>query len=278
MGRGTVSYKGHYLTRHGGAIGGIYSQVSFMPADSVGVIVFVNAAHGSILPGIITNTVYDKLLSLVATPWSERFLKDYLKDKATDKEARKKPDVDRVLNTHPSHSLSQYAGYYEDPAYGILEVNEKGGELSFTFNHISLPLHHYHYDRFVSPDDELYGKWSPTFTTDPQGDISQVSLSLDEKEVVFTRKADPQLTDPIFLKAFVVEYEFNGRMITIVLNNKELVINGAPPQHLQAYKGKTFRIREFPDQLIGFLLDSSGHTTGLQVTYDGKSVTYTKKK
>ena len=55
MGRGTVSYKGHYMTRHGGAIGGIYSQVSFMPADSIGVIVFVNATQGYAVPGIITN-------------------------------------------------------------------------------------------------------------------------------------------------------------------------------------------------------------------------------
>ena len=54
------------------------------------------------LPGIIANIVYDKVLSLGDTPWSERSLKDYLKNKETDKEARKKPDVDRVLNTNPS--------------------------------------------------------------------------------------------------------------------------------------------------------------------------------
>ena len=45
MGRSISAYKGHYLTRHGGAIGGFYSQVSMMPYDSIGVIVFVNGAH-----------------------------------------------------------------------------------------------------------------------------------------------------------------------------------------------------------------------------------------
>src|SRR5260221_1176315 len=253
MGRGTLSYKGHYRTQHGGAIGGIYSLLSFMPADSIGVIVFVNAVHGGLLPGIITNTVYDKLLSLGYTPWSERYLKDYLKNKVTNKESRKKQDVDRVPNTKPSHALPEYAGQYEDPAYGGMEIKEKGGLLSFVFNHTTLPLQHYHYDRFVSPDDEIEGKWSLIFTTDAQGNISQVNVSMDDKEVAFTRKADPQLTEPNSLTNLAGEYELNGSKISIVLSNRCLVINSAPPQHLEPYKGKTFKFRKFPDQLIEIL-------------------------
>ena len=128
MGRSTSSYKGHYRTQHGGAIGGIYSNISFMPADSIGVIVFTNGAHASSLPGIITNIVYDKLLGLSETQWSERNLKDYLKSKQTDKEARKKPDSDRIAGTKPSHPLADYAGIYEDPAYGTMEItlNQRG--------------------------------------------------------------------------------------------------------------------------------------------------------
>lgn len=62
MGRGSSSYKGHYRVQHGGAIGGIYSAVSIMPVDSIGVIVFTNGAHAGQLPGIISNIIYDKLL------------------------------------------------------------------------------------------------------------------------------------------------------------------------------------------------------------------------
>src|SRR5258706_3958832 len=249
-----------------------------MPHDSIGVIVFVNAVHGGLLPGIITNTVYDKLLSLGDSPWSERYLKDYLKNKVTNKESRKKQDVDRVPNTKPSHALPEYAGQYEDPAYGGMEIKEKGGLLSFVFNHTTLPLQHYHYDRFVSPDDEIEGKWSLIFTTDAQGNISQVNVSMDEKEVAFTRKADPQLTDPNFLTNLAGEYELNGSKISIVLSNRLLVINSAPPQHLEPYKGKAFKSREFPDQLIEFLVNASGHATGIKITNDGKAVTFTRKK
>jgi hypothetical protein len=278
MGRGTLSYKGHYMTRHGGAIGGIYSQLSFMPADSIGVIVFVNGAHAGILPTIVTNTLYDKLLSLEDTHWSERYLKDFLRNKASNKEARSKPDVDRVPNTKPSHRLPEYAGQYEDPAYGVMEIKENSGMLSFAFNHTTLPLQHYHYDRFISPDDEIEGKWSLMFTTDAQGNISQVNVSLDEKEVAFVRKADALLSDPNFLTSLTGDYELNGNRITILISNKALVINSAPQQHLIAYKGKAFKVREFPDQLVEFLMDASGHATGIKITSDGKAVTFTRKK
>jgi len=278
MGRGTSSYKGHYRTQHGGAIGGIYSNISFMPADSIGVIVFTNGAHAGQLPGIIANIVYDKLLSLGDTPWSERNLKDYLKNKETDKEARKKPDVDRVLNTKPSHALADYAGTYEDPAYGIMVITNKNDNLSFTFNNTTLPLYHYHYDRFVSPDDEIDGKWSLIFSADAQGSIQQVKVSLDEKEVVFTKKADPRLKDPNFLKNLVGQYELNGNTTDIVFANNELMLNTSPPQHLEPYKGNIFRIREFSDQLIEFVLNTAGNPTGFNLTYDGKTVLFTKKK
>jgi CubicO group peptidase (beta-lactamase class C family) len=278
MGRGTSSYKGHYRTQHGGAIGGIYSNISFMPGDSIGVIVFSNGAHVAQVPGIIANIVYDKLLGLEATPWSDRALKDYLKNKATDKETRKKPDIDRVMNTKPSHPLADYAGKYEDPAYGVVDIQEQGGELKFTFNNTTLPLRHYHYDRFVSPDDEISGTWSLLFSTDAQGSIEIVKVSLDEKEVSFVRKADARLTDPIFLKNLTGSYELNGSTLTLAVSNNELVITTAPPQHLEPYKGTTYRIREFSDQTIEFILDKDGNPTSFKLMYDGKAVVFVKKK
>jgi CubicO group peptidase (beta-lactamase class C family) len=278
MGRGTSSYKGHYLTQHGGAIGGIYSSISFMPADSIGVIVFTNGAHAGQLPGIISNIIYDKLLDLGDTPWSERNLKDYLKQKETAREARRKPDVDRVPGTRPSHDLADYDGTYEDPAYGKMRISTDKEELRFYFNNTTLPLHHYHYDRFVSDDDEIDGKWSFIFVTDAQGSISQLRVSLDEKEVTFTRSADPRMTDPVFLKKLTGQYELNNTKVSIILSNKELILNTSPQQHLDPYKNTTFRIREFSDQLVSFILDENGTPTGLKVTFEGKSLILTKKK
>jgi len=275
MGRGTSSYKGHYLTSHGGSIGGIYSNISFMPADSVGVIVFSNRI--SQLPGIITSTIYDKLLGLAETTWSDRALKDYLKSKETDKESRKKPDTDRVPGTKPSHPLNNYAGIYEDPAYGKMEIIYKNDSLNFTFHAISLPLYHYHYDRFITPDDQIDGKWSMTFITGAQGSVDQLKVSLDEKEVIFNRMADPKLRNPDFLKKLEGQYELNASIINIVFRNNELIVMTAPPMHLDPYKDNIFRIREFSDYIVEFILDENGTSTGLKITAEGNSVIYTKK-
>jgi len=276
MGRSTSSYKGHYLTQHGGAIGGIYSNISFMPADSIGVIVFTNRITQ--LPGIITYTIYDRLLGLTETPWSERSLQDYLKSKEISRESRKKPDTDRIPGTKPSHPLADYSGIYEDPAYGLMEINFKNDSLNFTFNNISLPLYHYHYDRFITPDDEINGKWSMTFTTDAQGSIGQVKVSLDEKEVIFTRKADPRLRDPDFLKKLEGQYEIAGNIISIMFRNNELVLMTSPPQHLEPYKNSMFKIREFSDQIVEFIFDDKGIPTGFKITAEGNTVYLNKKK
>jgi len=276
MGRATSSYKGHYFVQHGGAIGGIYSNISIMPADSIGVIVFTNRI--SQLPGIIAFTVYDRLLGLPETPWSDRGLKDYLKGRETARESRKKPDADRVMGTSPSHKIADYAGIYEDPAYGRVYITLRNDSLTFKFNEYELPLFHYHYDRFMTPDDQLYGKWSLMFGTDAQGDISQVKISLDEKEVVFGRVADPRLRDPEFLRKLEGQYESGGNRAMIELKNGELVIMSAPPMHLNPYKGNMFRVREFSDQIVEFIFDESGNPVGLKLTADGNSVVFNKNK
>jgi hypothetical protein len=117
-----------------------------------------------------------------------------------------------------------------------------------------------------------------TFTTDAQGSINQVKVSLDEKEVIFARKADPRLKDPDFLKKLEGQYELNGSIINIAFRNSELVIMTAPPQHLEPFKGNMFRILEFSDQIVEFIFDDSGTPTGLKVTTEGNSVLLNKKK
>jgi hypothetical protein len=66
----------------------------------------------------------------------------------------------------------------------------KDNELHFDFHKMKFPLTQFHYDRFDTPDDEQDGKWSVNFRTNPQGDVDQAVMSLDEAEAVFVRKPD----------------------------------------------------------------------------------------
>jgi hypothetical protein len=160
MGRETASYRGHLLTFHGGDLPGFHTQVSFMPQDHIGVIVFEIGNHSVPIRDIVSYNVYERLLGMDQTPWSERQLEIRLKNKKAGTDARAKANEGRVPNTEPSHSLAAYTGAYESPAYGVMTIGLQGNQLQFDFHKIRMPLTRFHYDRFDTPDDEQDGKWS----------------------------------------------------------------------------------------------------------------------
>ncbi len=103
MGRFTASYRGHLLTSHGGDLPGFHSQISAMPNDSIGVIVFVIGDQGAPLYNIISYNIYERLLGTDLTPWSERGLNDLKEGKKIGKEGRSKSGAERIAGTRPSH-------------------------------------------------------------------------------------------------------------------------------------------------------------------------------
>jgi len=239
MGRGISAYKGHFFTRRGGSIGGFYSLVSMMPYDSIGVIVFVNGAHNGSLPSIISYNIYDRLLGVEQTDFNGRRLTNHLEGKEADKKAREKSGSEKIANTKPSHQLKDYQGKYEDPAYGILNIRLNGQQLEFDFHNIVLPLEHFHYDRFDTPDDQIYGKFSVNFSINPKGDIYTAMVSLDESEVSFIKMPDESLSNPETLLKYVGNYELAGTVIEIALNKEGVLmakIPGQPTYTLIPYK------------------------------------------
>src|SRR5271163_657803 len=171
MARETASYRGHLLTMHGGDLPGFHSQISFMPNDHIGVIVLVIGDHSAPLYNVVSYNVYERMLGMDQTPWSQRRLTERLADKKAGTAARAKAGEDRVPNTKPSHALADYVGDYENPAYGVMKIGLKDNQLQFDFHKIKMAMTHFHYDRFDTADDEEDGKWSVSFRTNPQGDI-----------------------------------------------------------------------------------------------------------
>lgn len=278
MGRQTGSYRGHLLAYHGGDLNGFHSQVSFMPRERIGVIVFVIGDHCAILYNIVSYNVYERLLDMDQTPWSDRWLAIRKKSKQAGKEARAKAGAEHVPDTKPSHALADYVGEYEHPAYGVLNISMKDGQLQFDFHKIQLPLTHFHYERFDTPDDELYGKWSVNFNTNPQGDIDKAVMSLDEAEAIFTRK--PETLEPKLLEKLAGTYETaTGFKFQVVLKedgNIYLVAPGQPEEKLIPYKGLKFRIQQFSDIIFEFVVENGQVKSLKQISPSGEYV-FTKK-
>jgi CubicO group peptidase (beta-lactamase class C family) len=257
MGRSIASYRGRLITYHGGALPGFYSQISFMPNDNVGVIVFVIGEHASPLINVVSYNVYERLLGMDQTPWSQRLLQLRLANKKAGTQARAKAGEDRVPNAKPSHPMASYAGEYENPAYGILKIGLKGDQLGFGFHEFQFPLSHFHYDRFDTPDDEQYGRFSVNFGTNPQGDIATAMMSLDEAEVVFTRK--PATLDPKLVERLAGVYLTPAKVKFQVLyqpgTGLSIVFPGAPPRKLIQVKGLQFRTPQFADTIYEFVVE-----------------------
>ncbi len=264
MGRVSTSYRGHYLAYHGGDLDGIHSQVSCMPYDSLGVIVFVIGDHDAVLYNVITYNIYERLLGMDQTPWSDRRLQDRIEGKKADRAARQKTGGERVPNAPPAHPLTEYAGVYENPAYGKLTISLKDTSLQFDFHKIILPLTHYHYERFDTPNDELFGVWSVNFITNPQGEIQSARMSLDENETSFERQPDASLADQKTLRAYVGKYSLAGTIVDISLKSDGflyLAVPGQPVYQLTPYKPRKFRMQGFADYTFEFMVNGEKCTS-----------------
>jgi len=278
MARETAVYRGHLITFHGGDLPGFHTQISFMPQDHIGVIVLEIGNHSQPLYNIVSYNVYERLVGMSLTRWSERRLEIRLADKKADTEARAKAGEGRVANTKPSHALADYTGVYDNPAYGAMTIGLKDNQLQFDFHKIRMPMTQFHYDRFDTPDDEQDGKWSVNFRTNPQGDVDQAVMSLDEAEAVFVRK--PDAVDPKLLAQMAGMYMTpNGSTVEIVVKpDGELTLRlpGQPDFELKHAKSLAFKLPQFSDLTLEFLVED-GQVKALKQKDPSGEYTFPKK-
>ncbi|MBB1642919.1 serine hydrolase [Sphingobacterium sp. UME9] len=187
------SYRGHYQVEHGGNINGFSANVAFFPTDTLGIVVLTNQ-NVSKVPTVVRNSIADILLGLNPIDWNGE-------KKAEIDSLRhiKKEDEEKlpVTATKPSHSLKQYTGSFENPAYGIIEVRLKDNKLYSELGYERVVLIHRHYDVFDprSVDKNGVADTEPSnllfnFFSDVDGQIQGIGILLDgsEKPVMFDRK------------------------------------------------------------------------------------------
>jgi len=258
MGRWTASYRGHLLAYHGGDLPGFHSQVSVMPNDSIGVIVLVIGDQAAPLYNALSWNIYERLLGMPLTPWTERLNAIRLRSKAAETQARATAMAGRVAGTHPSHALDDYVGEYEHPAYGVLTITRADSGLAFDLHGIKLPLTHFHYDRFDTPNDEENGKYAVNFRTNPMGEVDGAEIALDESAVTFHRRVPPALSAEATLRPYAGTYltPSGGKLEVTVRPGVGLRVPGSPPLDLVPWRPGQFRVHEFPDLVISFSVEN----------------------
>ena len=264
MARNIEIYKGNVLTKHGGAMPGFHSQVIILPYNDIGIITFSIGDQGASLGNtIIGYNLVDRLLGLEQTDWNGRRLADHIEGKELSKKARSQVGFDHIEGTSPTHALENYAGTFTNEAYGEFVISHKNDSLYFNFRKTILPLTHYHYNRFDTPNDEDFGKWSINFNISPQGEINVSVISIDEGQVSFNKKPDESLSSPEVLNQYIGKYEFAGSEFEIKLKDGKLTILGTTDDVLIPYKKDLFKVEKFDDLQIEFVKENN-ETTGLK--------------
>jgi YD repeat-containing protein len=285
MGFFLSQYRGHKRVEHGGNLDGFSAELAFLPNDNIGVIVLTNL-DGTGLPNAIAYNVFDRLLGLDQTPWSQRYLQNETKARESEQEGKSKGYVPHKTDTHPSHDLKDYVGDYGHPGYGVVSVMPDGAAFKLKVNKISVSVTHLHYDVFQVPDAPFdpFAKMKVSFFSDANGDISSLSLPLETnvKDIVFTRLPDKQLSDRTFIEAFTGQYEFPGSPtpFTISLRGDHTLVAstpGSPDLELLPKRGTTFDVKDQSGVTIEFKRDASGKIVEAAFNDNGTVLVMKKK-
>ncbi|MGH9776903.1 MAG: serine hydrolase [Candidatus Acidiferrales bacterium] len=285
MGLQVTAYRGNVLVNHGGAIDGFWAYLSFLPQKNIGVVALSNRG-GQPLPMIVHYQIYDRLLGAEPAPWSRRFKEQQEKSEAAEEEAKKKGYTPRVEGTQPSHKIEDYAGRYEHPGYGIATVEKGEGEaaLKLTFNRMTSPLRHFHYDVFEIPEDPLnpFEKTKVQFSMNSSGQIDRVLIPLEPnvKEIVFARMAEERMRERGFLEPLTGEYVLGAQTVSVTLQGDDTLILNVPgqrPYELAPRSGTTFDLKGLTGFSLEFKKDASGAVAEL-VFYQPNGTFVAKRK
>lgn len=255
------TYRGDRLVWHGGGWTGWGSLMTLVPDHGIGVAVLTNRSPSEV-PQTLTWYVVDRLRGREAVDWRTRFRKqrdEALAHMQADKEAR---EGSRHKNTRPGHMLADYAADYEHPAYGVMSIQEQDSALQWSWRGMAAPLAHRHYETFQLPqaaDRLLPDNLTLTFRTDRDGNIVSLSAPLEPmvKDILFTRLAAGDCTDPAFRARCVGQFKGGVTMHRVTLDEQDRLVlkpDYQPAYRLEPLQGRRFRIVE----LDGFVVEFKG--------------------
>ncbi len=269
MGWFTDVYRGHRRYHHGGNIDGFSAMVSVLPNDGLAFVALTNM-NGTGLPELLVRTAADRILGLDARDWIGDAAKTIAQGEEAVKKAEEKKGTRKVPGTKPAHALAEYAGDYANPGYGDLKVEFVGNRLVFTYNGMTNPLEHWHYETFngLKAEDPTFTDFKLTFRTDLNGRVASLSGVFDAAvdEIVFKKKPEARLSDPGYLKKFVGSYDMMGQLLTISVKGNVLAMSapGQPATELVPELGGEFALKEARIIGVRFVEGPDGAVTAME--------------
>lgn len=237
------------MVEHGGNINGFSANVAFLPSDRLGIVVLSNQ-NGSQVPAVVRNSIVDRLLNLKTIDWNGEAREKKKAGMQVNKGTKNAP----ILNTSPSHSLKDYVGSFENPAYGIIKVTLEKNELYTILSDEKVVLKHMHYDVFDPKSidkngvaDTAQSNLMFNFSSGVDGKIQGVGIFLDgsDKPVMFDLKPEVKILSLKELQKYTGEYALGQATVKVFVKGNTLMVYvpGQPEYETIATETDTFNLK-----------------------------------
>jgi len=261
------SYRGHYVVEHGGNIDGFTASTSFLPSDSLGIVILSNQ-DGSALPKTIRNTIIDRLFGLEKIDWNGKVVAQLLDLKIAANKAKDIENEQQVKGTKTSQALKEYLGTFNHPAYFDITITKPNDSIFAQIGLEKVLLQHYHYDIFSAHFPNANGDYNITspdllFTyhmgTDGKIDGLETFFTSPEEVYTFTRKQIAKAIDGADLVKYTGNYELGPQQIKVSAEGSVLVINiTGQPKYETIYVGNNiFELENLKGYSVEFKMEGS---------------------
>jgi CubicO group peptidase (beta-lactamase class C family) len=147
-------YRGRPAVAHGGMIDGHRVLVALYPKDRFAVAI-VNNLQDSRMNQAIANALADRAIGLEPKDWNAILIAAARREAEIKRADWAAIKAARRADVPPSLPLSDYAGRYDEPAYGTATVEHAKGKLVWKWSSFELELDHWEGDLFRLPSGIL---------------------------------------------------------------------------------------------------------------------------
>lgn len=267
-------YGEHNIVQHGGNIDGFSALVYLIPDSNIGM-VFLTNLNGNALPGLLANYATDMLLQRPYTDW-------YARTFATPASETPKESPQPTPGTQPSRPLSQYAGRYEHPAYGVVDITYADKNLHFSFNTFRGVMKHWHYDVFQASITDPAQDMMLSFHQHKDGGLEKLGIALEPtlpEDIFFTRVPPDVLSDTIYMGSLTGMYELDNMVVTVSYQQGRLtaLVPGQPLYELLPHKTHFFRLKGLNGFSLEFVFEK-GQAKSTQIKFHQPNGIFTAKR
>jgi CubicO group peptidase (beta-lactamase class C family) len=241
------------VVHHGGNIDGFSALVYLLPGKNTGM-VFLTNLNGNPLPGLLARYATDLLFDREPIDWYARIFGD------GSAETPKKEESKPTAGTKPSRAIKEFAGKYEHPGYGIVELSMEKDSLLFAFNSFRGKLRHWHYDVFQVRLEEFGQDMLVTFYSGKDGVVNRLGIALEGalgEDIHFAKLPPDLLSNAAYVASIIGQYEADVFSVSIEMKQDKLygIIVGQPEHELIPIKENWFSIKGLNGFSVEFVFE-----------------------